>query len=531
MDDRIPAVIVGVLFSILNAVVTVYLVLKTGMMDGIILLLLFLSAFIFLLARSATPRAFIYLLAIVTGSMVAVVAYADGLGAIFISGAPFPVPDPVMMALLGLSGIIGMLMSFYFMDYFLKGSFPWPMPRANASLVAVLSAKKKNVLSGMAGLRLGASSLLAGTVAFLQGLRIVPDTIGTATAGVGISPMMVGIGMLIGFRGCLQMALGALASLAILLFLEGVGTDWATHMRSPWIFSTAISMLVTTAAITLYGILKPYLARLPRRKADATATDGGRGPRWPLKGETALLIALIAIASVILQQFVGVPIWIFLVCVPLAVLFQVIESRGRAEVAGSVGVSSYVVILLVGLAFDDIVPLLVLEGFVVAMVMSFSLTLVTFKMAEFSNVSIKGLAQMLVIGFITGSVIGLPIFRLLNGAYGIGSDALPAPFSVMWLEMARTAVSGVMSPSINFYLVGVGIILALVLNRYKISAVSVALGMILPLAINAAIFVGGLVAWYAAKRGYLKDDNGITASGLIAGDVLVGLALSLRALW
>ena len=30
MDDRLPAVIVGVLFSVLNAVVTVYLAMKTA---------------------------------------------------------------------------------------------------------------------------------------------------------------------------------------------------------------------------------------------------------------------------------------------------------------------------------------------------------------------------------------------------------------------------------------------------------------------------------------------------------------------
>ena len=38
--------------------------------------------------------------------------------------------------------------------------------------------------------------------------------------------------------------------------------------------------------------------------------------------------------------------------------------------------------------------------------------------------------------------------------------------------------------------------------------------------------VNAVVTVYLA----LKDDNGITASGIIAGDILVGLALSLRSL-
>jgi hypothetical protein len=59
IDDRIPAIIIGVLFSVVNAVVSVYMAYKTGMADGIIFLLLFLSYFIFLLAGSVKSRAFV----------------------------------------------------------------------------------------------------------------------------------------------------------------------------------------------------------------------------------------------------------------------------------------------------------------------------------------------------------------------------------------------------------------------------------------------------------------------------------------
>jgi len=75
-----------------------------------------------------------------------------------------------------------------------------------------------------------------------------------------------------------------------------------------------------------------------------------------------------------------------------------------------------------------------------------------------------------------------------------------------------------------------GAVIALVLYRYKLSAVSVALGLILPVSISATILVGGIIAWYIKKKGYLKDDNGITASGLMAGDIVVGLIMSLRTL-
>jgi hypothetical protein len=536
MDDRIPAIIIGVLFSILNAIVSVYMAYKTGWADGIVFLLLFVSYFIFLFSGTLKPRAFVYVLAIMMSSTVAVVAYTDGMGAIIISGEPFTISYIALMALLGMSGVIGMLMSYYFRDYFFNSGFPWPGPRVNASIIGLLAAEKRDLQFKVSAVRMGAAGVLSGGVAFLKGLGAVPETIGTTVAGISMSPMMIGIGMLIGFRSCLQIAMGGLASLAALVLLEGTATDYMTHMKSPWIFSTSVSMMVTTAVITLYVVLKPVLCeqwgRLRKIAAGvpAVARDGGRGSRRGPGAREFLLLALIVVAAVLMQAFVGVPAWIFLVCVPIAVLFQVIETRGRAEMSMGVGISSFVVILLVGLAFDDIVPLLVLEGFVVAMVMGFSMALTASRTAENVGVSLKGLIPAMAVGSIAGGLVCIPIIRFLDGVYGIGTNALPAPYSVMWLEMANSAVSKAASPSISVPLIVVGIVIALVLHRYKISAVSVALGLILPVSSVAAIFAGGLVAGYIAKKGYLKNDNGITPSGLIAGDIVVGLAMSLRAL-
>ncbi len=231
-----------------------------------------------------------------------------------------------------------------------------------------------------------------------------------------------------------------------------------------------------------------------------------------------------------IQAFAGVPAWIFLVCVPIAVLFQVIETRGRAEMSMGVGISSFVVILLVGLAFNDIVPLLILEGFVVAMVMGFSLALSASMTAEYSNVSRKGLMHD--DGHRLDSrrdrvhthhpVPGRPVRHRHQRAsrpvqrHVAGDGQLCSQPDTVAFDQHPSVLAG--------------IVVALVLYRYKISAVSVALGLILPVSLTAALLVGGIIAWYVAKKGYLKNDNGITASGLIAGDIVVGLAMSLRAL-
>jgi hypothetical protein len=288
-------------------------------------------------------------------------------------------------------------------------------------------------------------------------------------------------------------------------------------------------MMVTTAVITMYFVLKPAVAslRIPQK---SPAPDGGvhmiSAP--PLNSQHLIFILAVACAALLLVVFPRVPAWIFLPCILIAVLFMVIETRGRAEAGMGVGMSSFVILLIVGLTFDGIVPLLVLEGFVVSMILTCSLFFVTLKQAEFCGVDAKGMASMMLIGAVTGAVICVPFMRFFNNLYGIGTASLPAPYSVMWLELANSAVAKVVSPSINPLLILAGVDIALVLYRFKISAVTVAIGLMLPVSTSAAIIVGGIIAWIIEKKGYLKNDNGITASGLMAGEIVVSILASLR---
>jgi hypothetical protein len=451
MKKQIAVVAVGVVFSMANAFVSMYLGMKAGFSDGIAVLLLFAAFIIFTaLGIRARSKSLICISAILMGSTGVAVSYTDGLGAIIMSGRPFA----------------------------------------------------------------------------------VPDVFGSVNIGLSASPMMAGIGILIGWRACGMIAAGALGSLLAFIFLETPGTDYSAHMRSPWIFSTAISMMVTTALITMYFVLKPAVVSLLKRQREnrELAADGGIAglSLTSVNPRHAALVAAIALAAILMAVYPGVPAWAFLICIPIAILFMVIETRGKGEMGMSVGISSFVILLIVGLAFDDIVPLLVLEGFIVAMILTFALMFTVLKQSEFCGIDTKGMTAMALIGVATGAVICVPFMRFFNALFGIGTPSLPAPFSVMWLEMANSAVARVMSPSIDLYMVLAGIAIALALYRYKISAVTMAIGLMLPVSTSAAIIVGGIIAWAIEKKGYLKDDNGITASGLMTGDIIVSIISSLR---
>src|SRR5271157_215429 len=531
MKKMLAVVVMGVAFSVVNAFVSMYLGMKTGFSDGIVILLLFAAFFAFAAMGVKSPsKSLICLSAIILGSTGVAISYTDGLGAIIMSGKPFLVPDYAMMAILMVSGIIGIMMSYYFKGYFLKSDFPWPASKVMASLISMLSAEKNIASQRISMIRMAISGIVSGFIAGLRSIDTVPSVFGSVNVGLSLSPMMAGIGMLIGWRSCIQMAAGALASALVFLFLESPGTDYTAHMRNPWIFSTSISIMVTTAVITMYFVLKPTLTFHRPNEKRSLAPDGG-APQKIITSRHIGLIIMIALAALLLSIFPGVPAWVFLASIPIAVLFMVIETRARAEMGMGVGISSFVILLIVGLAFDSIVPLLILEGFVVAMILTFALMFGLLKQSEFCGVDTKGLTTMAFIGVVTGSVICVPFMKFFNASFGIGTAALPAPFSVMWLEMANSAVAKVVSPSINPYMVLAGVVIALALYRYKVSAVTVAIGLMLPVSTSAAIIVGGIISWVVEKKGYLKDDNGITASGLMAGDILVSVLASLRYLW
>ncbi|HEY3422441.1 MAG TPA: OPT/YSL family transporter, partial [Methanocellaceae archaeon] len=322
-------VLVGVIFSMANAFVSMYMGMKIGFADGIAVLLLFAAFIIFTaVGMKSRLKSLVCVSAIVMGSTGVAISYTDGLGAILLSGTPFNVPDYAMTGILLLSGITGILISSYFADYFLKSPFPWPGSRMTASLISMLAAEKSKASQKVSMIRMGVAAFASGGIALLRSFSILPDFLGSVNIGLSMSPMMAGIGMLIGWRSCLQMAGGALVSLLVFVLLESPGTDYTTHMKSPWVFSTAVAMMVTTAVITMYFVLKPaFRSFMDRQRGEhILAADGGTRKYVfaPTSLRHYLLIAAIAGVALLLAVYPGVPAWIFLIAILIAVLFMIV---------------------------------------------------------------------------------------------------------------------------------------------------------------------------------------------------------------
>ena len=120
------------------------------------------------------------------------------------------------------------------------------------------------------------------------------------------------------------------------------------------------------------------------------------------------------------------------------------------------------------------------------------------------------------------------VMIVLNKSYGfVGEGALVAPQANAMAAVIQPLMTGGQTPWMLYFC---GAMLALVLTAIGVPALAFALGMFIPMELNAPLVVGGLVAWYVSTRTGDKalnkarfDRGTLIASGFIAGGALMGV--------
>ncbi|MFN8642856.1 MAG: oligopeptide transporter, OPT family [Candidatus Binatia bacterium] len=111
------------------------------------------------------------------------------------------------------------------------------------------------------------------------------------------------------------------------------------------------------------------------------------------------------------------------------------------------------------------------------------------------------------------------LLALLHAAYTLGSADLPAPQA----RLMATLAEGFMQGQLPWALLALGAALAAAVELAGVASLPFAIGLYLPITTTASLIVGGLIAarWGRTER----DDDAATlfASGLIAGDALLGV--------
>ena len=132
----------------------------------------------------------------------------------------------------------------------------------------------------------------------------------------------------------------------------------------------------------------------------------------------------------------------------------------------------------------------------------------------------------------SGLAIG-GVLYLLNAAWGYGGAEVPAPQATLM----KMIVEGIMGGKLPWNLVFVGVFLALGLEILRIPVMPFAIGLYLPIYLNASIMIGGVVRLLMDGRKGVDEktkerqstDGTLYCAGMIAGEGLVGIILAILA--
>ncbi len=403
-------------------------------------------------------------------------------------------------------------------------------------------------------------------------LNAVAHTGGVYWSTPSFSPALMGIGYIIGPELSAINASGGLLAwgilIPLLLFFDpdlahrvGVapGASWDVLSNSVWyniVRPVAVGTMLVGACNTLFG-MRSSIAQSIRGAIGASARaahEGHHTERWdrdiPFQW-LALGVCVMAVAvTVIYHLFTGswtsaiiagaiMTVAGFLLSAvggylvglvgssnqPLsgltlsalmlaAVVMLAIGAKGMAGVAAVLGVASVVACAcsVSGSLIQDLKVGYLLKG-----------TPWKMQVVEIAAVVVLSLFLML-------PIIALHEANLATG--GIGGRALPAPQAGLMAQLAKGIVGGQMA----WGLIGIGVAfgIALIMCGAR-SPMLIAVGMYLPFSTVSAIFVGGAIKWFverlsarrsAEQRRAIEDKGTLLASGLIAGEALMGIVLA-----
>jgi putative OPT family oligopeptide transporter len=164
-----------------------------------------------------------------------------------------------------------------------------------------------------------------------------------------------------------------------------------------------------------------------------------------------------------------------------------------------------------------------------------------------------------IVGVITGAVMAPLTLVVLNDAYRIThtycmtdppindptcSSALAAPQA----EIIGTLIEGIFGGTVNFPMLGLGVLIAILIIWKGLPVMSVAIGMYLPFYLSATIFIGGLLSHFILRTVHLRVDGSLSgvpsdeakeagtnvskrglllSAGMIAGEALMGVVVAI----
>ena len=470
-----------------------------------------------------------------------------------------------------ITALIGGLLGVFFMiplrRYLIKrehGKLLYPEGMACAEVLVAGDTGGSQAKQVFLGLGIGAlyTALLRGARLWKgEGDYMLPG-LKNAQVSLDVAPALLGVGYILGYRISAIMVGGAMISWLGLIPLISM---FGEHLTDP-IFPASIPIgemgpgdiwdnyirYVGAGAVAFGGIITLIRAiptiiesfRLGAKEISKSITGNETATKRTDKDLPLAKIMIAAVALGILIAFIPqIPVGILggLLVVLFSFFFTTVSSRIVGLIGSSSNpISGMTIATLLGASL-----MFVLMGWTgtAAKVAALSVGAVVCMAAAIAGDTSQDLKTGFLvgatpykqqigemIGVITSSIfIGFTII-LLHKTYVIGSVDLPAPQATIM----SFVIDGIVGGDLPWGLIFVGVFFGLIMEILGLPSLPLAVGIYLPLATMATVFVGGCVRAIVERKSLTKElkkanaDRGILfASGLVGGEGLVTVVIAL----